>query len=170
MVSDVQERCCNRQEGREVGGLVSGTASLRRQGRLRNGNRPGDSSVVSRCGAKTRKGAPCRGPSMSNGRCRMHGGLSTGPRTAEGLERSRRANWKHGRYSEETKRARAAAVERSLARLRAEIVPWAVAEGFVVTPVRRRGFHGFRCQRATPPWELLAAFFEKKPVSGRWKR
>ena len=37
---------------------------------------------------------------MPNGRCRMHGGPSTGPRTAEGLARSRRANWKHGRYSE----------------------------------------------------------------------
>ena len=30
----------------------------------------------------------------------MHGGMSTGPRTAAGLERSRR-NWKHGRYSAE---------------------------------------------------------------------
>ena len=33
---------------------------------------------------------------MANGRCRMHGGPSTGPRTPEGLERSRRARWKHG--------------------------------------------------------------------------
>jgi hypothetical protein len=29
----------------------------------------------------------------------MHGGASTGPRTPEGLARSRRARWKHGRYS-----------------------------------------------------------------------
>lgn len=36
---------------------------------------------------------------MANGRCRMHGGSSTGPRTAKGLERSRRARWKHGHYS-----------------------------------------------------------------------
>jgi hypothetical protein len=36
---------------------------------------------------------------MANRRCRMHGGKSTGPRTAEGLERSRKANWKHGHYS-----------------------------------------------------------------------
>jgi hypothetical protein len=40
---------------------------------------------------------------MKNGRCRLHGGLSTGPRTPEGLERSRRANWKHGVYSRETR-------------------------------------------------------------------
>jgi hypothetical protein len=38
---------------------------------------------------------------MANGRCRMHGGASTGPRTAEGLARSRRARWKHGLYSAE---------------------------------------------------------------------
>jgi hypothetical protein len=43
---------------------------------------------------------------MRNGRCRVHGGLSTGPRTPEGLERSRRANWKHGYYSAEAKAAR----------------------------------------------------------------
>jgi len=34
-------------------------------------------------------------------RDRMHGGPSTGPRTPEGLARSRRANWKHGAYSRE---------------------------------------------------------------------
>jgi hypothetical protein len=37
--------------------------------------------------------------SMPNGRCKLHGGKSTGPRTPEGLERSRRANWKHGDFS-----------------------------------------------------------------------
>jgi len=31
----------------------------------------------------------------------MHGGKSTGPRTPDGLARSRRARWKHGRYSVE---------------------------------------------------------------------
>ena len=32
----------------------------------------------------------------------MHGGRSTGPRTPEGRERSKRARWKHGSYSVET--------------------------------------------------------------------
>ena len=50
---------------------------------------------------------------MRNGRCHKHGGASTGPRTAEGLERSRRATWKHGGRSAE---ARAAARERAEAR------------------------------------------------------
>lgn len=31
-----------------------------------------------RCGALTRKGTPCRSPAMLNGRCRMHGGRSSG--------------------------------------------------------------------------------------------
>jgi len=43
---------------------------------------------------------------MRNGRCRVHGGLSTGPRTAEGLARSRRSNWKHGYYSAQAKQVR----------------------------------------------------------------
>ena len=57
-----------------------------------------------RCGARTRSGGACQSPAMPNGRCRMHGGKSTGPRTAEGLERMRRAKTKHGLYSGETLR------------------------------------------------------------------
>lgn len=41
-----------------------------------------------KCGAKTRKGTPCQAKALTNGRCRNHGGLSTGPRTAEGKARS----------------------------------------------------------------------------------
>lgn len=50
-----------------------------------------------RCLAKTRKGTPCkiRGEvfECKNGnlRCRYHGGLSTGPKTPEGKERSLKA-------------------------------------------------------------------------------
>ena len=43
---------------------------------------------------------------MPNGRCRMHGGTSTGPITAEGLERSRQARWRHGHYSAQAKAER----------------------------------------------------------------
>ena len=70
-----------------------------RRGWLRNGNPPGDFSKAPRCGARTRRGTSCRCPAMANGRCRLHGGLSTGPKTAEGIERIRRAATKHGRYS-----------------------------------------------------------------------
>jgi len=74
-----------------------------RRGWLKNGNPPGDMSKAPRCGARTRRQTPCLGPAMKNGRCRMHGGTSTGPRTPEGLERSRRARWKHGAYSREVR-------------------------------------------------------------------
>ncbi len=37
------------------------------------------------CGARTRAGTPCRRKDLyENGRCRLHGGWSTGPRTPEG--------------------------------------------------------------------------------------
>ncbi len=39
---------------------------------------------------------------MRNGRCRMHGGASTGPRTVAGLERMRTAKMVHGGRSRET--------------------------------------------------------------------
>ncbi len=49
-----------------------------------------------RCGARCRDGHECRAPAVwdkkrdrpVNGRCRMHGGLSTGPRTLEGRRRA----------------------------------------------------------------------------------
>ena len=52
-----------------------------------------------KCGAKTRSAGVCGQPGMKNGRCNYHGGKSTGPRTPDGLERSRMASWKHGRRS-----------------------------------------------------------------------
>ena len=55
-----------------------------RRGRLRNHATPGDFLAAPRCGARTRADGCCRQPAMANGRCRMHGGLSTGPRTAAG--------------------------------------------------------------------------------------
>ena len=41
-----------------------------------------------RCGAKTRRGTACQRPAnKTNGRCRLHGGASTGAKTEEGLAR-----------------------------------------------------------------------------------
>lgn len=79
----------------------SPTPQDKRRGCLKNGNGnpPGDFSKAPRCGAKNRRGTPCQCPAMKNRRCRLHGGLSTGPKTQEGIERIRRAKWKHGRYS-----------------------------------------------------------------------
>ncbi len=40
---------------------------------------------------------------MKNGRCHLHGGLSTGPKTKEGKEKSRLSGFKHGLYTQESK-------------------------------------------------------------------
>lgn len=85
---------------------MSGTPQEKRRGRLKNGNPPGDFSKAPRCGAKTRLGTRCQCPAMPNGRCRLHGGLSTGPRTPDGIERIRSAAMKHGRYSQPAKEQR----------------------------------------------------------------
>ena len=55
-----------------------------------------------RCLAKTRRGTECQRPAYKhNGRCALHGGLSTGARTLEGLQRISEANLKHGRQTKE---------------------------------------------------------------------
>ncbi len=50
-----------------------------------------------RCGARTRKGKPCRAKALpGKTRCKFHGGASTGPRTAEGKARiaeAQRKRW-----------------------------------------------------------------------------
>ena len=51
------------------------------------------------CGAKTRAGGRCaKSPVAGKNRCRLHGGLSTGPKTAAGKRRIAAAQIKHGRY------------------------------------------------------------------------
>jgi hypothetical protein len=82
---------------------IDGKKGVGPRGWLKNGNPPGDPTTAVRCGAKTRAGGQCKAPAMRNGRCRMHGGTSTGPRTAEGLARSKRSRWTHGLYSAEGK-------------------------------------------------------------------
>ena len=50
-----------------------------------------------RCGAKTRRGTLCQAPAMPNGRCRMHGGKSTGAPCGPA-----NGNYRHGRYTKES--------------------------------------------------------------------
>jgi hypothetical protein len=70
-------------------------------------NLSGDPNAAPRCGARTRHGGPCRQPAMRNGRCRLHGGRSTGPKTAAGRERIRAAATRHGNYGAEAQATRA---------------------------------------------------------------
>src|SRR5690348_13542138 len=72
----------------------------------------GDPSKAPRCGAQTRRGTPCQRAKERNPvtgllkRCRLHGGLSSGPKTAEGRARIAAANWRHGQKSKAAKEAR----------------------------------------------------------------
>ena len=88
----------------------------RQRERMERGPRPPKSSLP-KCGARTRAGHPCGAPAYRrpgeyeprNGRCRMHGGLSTGPRTAEGKARCRVAalrNLEKARSAVETEAVR----------------------------------------------------------------
>jgi len=41
--------------------------------------------LMTRCGAHARTtGQPCKAKALINGRCKNHGGMSTGPKTVEG--------------------------------------------------------------------------------------
>ena len=52
------------------------------------------------CLAKTRHGTACQKPPLrGKKRCRLHGGLSSGPRTTEGKAKIAAAHYKHGRRS-----------------------------------------------------------------------
>ena len=84
-----------------------------RRGRLRHGNPSGDFAAAPRCGARTRDGVACRQPAMANGRCRFHGGRSTGPRTAAGRAASARAHLRHGADTRELVALRSAAAASS---------------------------------------------------------
>ncbi|MDC0954896.1 HGGxSTG domain-containing protein [Alphaproteobacteria bacterium] len=63
-----------------------------------------------------------------NGRCRLHGGKSTGPRTAEGRARIAAAQFKHGNRSkaaiaaQRAKAARGRAIRAELAALEAKVI------------------------------------------------
>ena len=85
-----------------------------------------------RCCAKTRKGTPCqRAAKLPVGRCRLHGGASTGPRTKDGLQRLTAARTTHGKYTKE-KRAVARRYAEKGRQMRAELAEleeWFVDHG-----------------------------------------
>ena len=85
------------------GGFSMGNSNLSRATQTCSSPKnPGQS-----CGARTRRGTACqKTPLAGKTRCRLHGGLSTGPRTAEGKARIAVAHWKHGRRSKGFTKAR----------------------------------------------------------------
>jgi hypothetical protein len=59
--------------------------------------RDGQKKLQEICGAKNRKGLPCQCKLLlKGGKCKFHGGMSTGPRTEAGKKKSiasLRAGW-----------------------------------------------------------------------------
>lgn len=64
-------------------------------------NNPMQSASKMKCGAKTRSGQPCANFRMKNGRCRMHGGKSTG------APKGNQNAFKHGLNGKEARSHRA---------------------------------------------------------------
>ena len=95
-----------------------------------------------RCLAKTRRGTECQRPAITGaGRCRLHGGRSTGPRTEEGRARISAANTKHGRKTKERlaeARARAQANREIWYALKTQI-ELAIRDGYLPKNYRPRG-------------------------------
>ena len=113
-------------------------AVAKRISELGKATRFGPSWPGKRCLAKTRRGILCQRPAFKhNGRCRLHGGLSSGAKTAGGLKKISDANLKHGKYTKEKLEAQryAAKVGRKvmaeLKRIENKLDNFKVAKGFL---------------------------------------
>ena len=94
-----------------------------------------------KCEARTRRGTPCRRPGNKiNGRCKLHGGRSTGPTTDEGIARLAKSKTTHGRTTkaERVKAKRRAEVGRQVMRELKEIEQWAVDQGHLTKDWRQQ--------------------------------
>ena len=99
MDADFRQPTDRREEARHLRALERITADMERR-RLVH---------LRRCGARRhRDGRPCRVPVPPGGRCRVHGGASTGPNTADGRQRCKdaaRRRWEVWRVGVEALRA-----------------------------------------------------------------
>ena len=85
-----------------------------------------------RCEAKTKKDTPCQRPAkLPVGRCWLHGGASTGPRTEDGLKRLADSKTKRGRFTKsERAKAKARAEQgRIIRRELKELEAWFIDHG-----------------------------------------
>ena len=94
-----------------------------------------------RCEALTRRGTLCQRPgTKQNGRCRLHGGRSTGPRTEDGVARLVASKTTHGRTTkaERAKAKRRAEVGRQAIGELKDIEQWAVDHGHLAKDWRNQ--------------------------------
>jgi hypothetical protein len=93
--ADVERLLSRYGWGRDALKVEAGTHEVAydERGRRRVWRVPRARSAPGPCGAKTRRGTPCRALCLpGRTRCRHHGGTSTGPRTAEGKARIAESN------------------------------------------------------------------------------
>lgn len=117
-----------------------------------------------RCKARSsRTKLQCAKPALKDKAvCGHHGGLSSGPKSKEGIQRIRDAHWKHGN---ETKEARAERSAKSLQFLMLEKIGWHVglfSEGS--TKFRGRKPNGFENLDLNDPDQLAAAILKTLPT------
>ena len=85
-----------------------------------------------RCMARTRRGTLCQRPgTKKNGRCKLHGGRSTGPKTGEGLARLAASKTTHGQTTavNRAKAKHGAQVGRQVRSELRAIETWALEQG-----------------------------------------
>ena len=85
-----------------------------------------------RCEAKTRRGTLCQRPGTKrNGRCKLHGARSSGPKTVDGLARLVASKTTHGKFTAEKRAAarRFAEQGRQMRAELAEVEAWFVDHG-----------------------------------------
>jgi hypothetical protein len=87
-----------------------------------------------KCEARTRRGTLCQRPGNKiNGRCKLHGGHSSGPKTEAGLARLAGSKITHGRFTkaEREKAKHQAEVGRQVMCEVKAIEQWAVDHGYL---------------------------------------
>jgi hypothetical protein len=117
-----------------------------------------------RCQARSsRAKLQCSKPALKGKAvCGHHGGLSTGPKTREGIQRIKDAHLKHGN---ETKEARAERSAKSLQFLMLEKIGWHIglfSEGS--TKFRGRKPNGFENLDLNDPEQLALALLKTLPT------
>ena len=94
-----------------------------------------------RCEARTRRGTLCQRPGNKiNGRCKLHGGRSTGPTTDEGIAHLAALHTTHGRTTkaERAKAKQRAEIGRQVMRAVKEIEAWALDQGHLAKDWRNQ--------------------------------
>ena len=113
LVSTYNFRTCTRRRARARHGVIEPPDPPKSQNSRKSLPAPTSRKALQpRCGAKTRTGTPCQRKALANGRCRNHGGLSTGPSSSRGRERiaeAQKRRWERWR----TTRSPAAAITES---------------------------------------------------------